>query len=298
MSADIRSVLRGGAALPRSPLDLEAATLRARWLAWLRRIRVAAVVLVVCLVVAGGLPLLSEWIGAAVPPPAGPPSTDDAFVPARPGQATHVLSDLGIEYPYLGVPDRMKGRRRDGYCRIRPKECRRDPNRAGVTYTVAWSTEDFPGDTRCRITLQDASGAEVGTTTFSLTVMDPSLVRPRSSELPVRVDREPSSASAVCEAGDYQPGPGYRLDLVDVKRHTPTRTWLIFDVEFLVPEPDTRTCNIVVHLDGGRTRRFDDFTLTTGENGRQRFTVPIRDPNTVADAEAPCRTYILEAGGD
>ena len=44
MPTDIRAVLHGGAALPRRPLDLEAATLRAKWLAWLRRLRVTAVV--------------------------------------------------------------------------------------------------------------------------------------------------------------------------------------------------------------------------------------------------------------
>jgi hypothetical protein len=292
MPADIRTVLQGGAALPRRPLDLEAATLRARWLSWLRRIRVTAVVLLVCLLIAGGVPVVTDWLDTTTPPPAGPPSRQ-GFVPARPGQPTHVLSDLEIEYPYLVASDGSGGRLPDDDCRPQKQECRLDPTRAAVTYGVAWAGDEFPGDTRCRITLEDASGEEVGARTFSLTVLDPSLVRPRLTETAIEVDREPSSASAACEAGDYAPGPGYRLDLMEIRRRGPQRTQLIFEVVFLVPEPDTRMCHLVVHLDDGRTRRFDDFTLTTRRNVRERFTVPIRR-RSVSDAEVSCRTYSLD----
>ena len=206
MPTDIRAVLHGGAALPRRPLDLEAATLRAKWLAWLRRLRVTAVVLFVGVLIAAALPVLRDWIDTSSSPPPAGPQENRGFVPARPGEPTHVLTDLTIEYPYVGVPPGMRGPRRRDYCRFRRNECRPDPGRAGVTYAVEWSTEDFPGDTRCRVTLEDSSGAEVGTTTFSLMVLDPSLDRPRLSEIAVDVDREPDSASAVCDAGDYQPG--------------------------------------------------------------------------------------------
>jgi hypothetical protein len=83
------------------------------------------------------------------------------------------------------------------------------------------------------------------------------------------------------------------LDLVEMKSRGGGRTSLLFEVEFLVPEPDTRTCHLVVHLDDGTTRRFDDFTLTTGPGRRERFTVPIPGGDIV-EAAAPCRTYTLE----
>jgi hypothetical protein len=293
MPTDIRAVLHGGASLPRRPLDLEAVTLRAKWLAWLRRIRITAVVLVASGLIAIAVPLVGEWIDTSSSPPPAGPSEDRGFVPARPGQPTHVLTDLSIEYPYLAVPDGMKGQRRKEYCRFRKGECRPDPASAGVAYGVAWSTDEFPGDTRCRVTVEDSSGVEVGRSTFSLLALDPSLVRPRSSEIEVDVDGEPDSASAVCEAGDYQPGPGYRLNLIDVKPKGLSRTSLIFDIEFLVPEPDTRMCHLVVHLEDGSTRRYGDFTLTTGPGRRHRFTVRIA-PDDIAGAEAPCRTYTLK----
>jgi hypothetical protein len=61
----------------------------------------------------------------------------DQIVPAEPGEASCILSDLEVVYPFVG--ETLEGRVVD-------------PGRAGVVGTHRWSGEEFPGEAQCTAT--------------------------------------------------------------------------------------------------------------------------------------------------
>jgi hypothetical protein len=299
MSSEIERLMKSAAAPPTSRIDWDAVRSRAGILRRNKRIALAATTVVACALVAGLALAASELTDDRAAPPANRDRGDESpFEPADPGDATYLLTDLRIEYPYVGAPNRLTGSRRESYCRLRPRECEPDPAAAGVSYDPHWATEEYPGSVACRITVYGEDGALLGSTIFELDVLDPSIVK-RDPDIPVHVTAPPSEAAAVCEESTYKRGPGYAFRLIDVEpyRRTdsssgeplPPRTRLTFDVTYLTENPGTRECELVVRLTDGTVRRFRDLTLYIGQDKPVEMTPDIADPSSVKGADLRCR---------
>lgn len=83
---------------------------------------------------------------------------------------------------------------------------------------------------------------------------------------------EPPSAEASCEAGTFDPNPGYRFTYVgsepyDPGQGLPERLCLTFDVEQLKDHPDTETCTMNI--------TFEDREIESGSFTRSG---PVEDP--------------------
>lgn len=262
--------------------------------------------------IAGGLVLMlaASGVGIDVALNSNPPDTpgiaevgghsgDGRFVPAEEGDATYLLSDLEIHYPFREV-DHMPGmepgsERRERYCSTRPSRCDELVDHAGVSYRWRWATSRYPGQVDCQVRLYDDDGSLVGSAIGALSGLEPES-RGRRSVFPIEVSREPVRAEGECEAGRYRPGRGWRITFVRAEPYTPThvsgeappeeRIRLIFDVEQLSEHADSRQCRMTVWFESGRIRR-GEFTTNSGEVFENMETAyPASDP--VKDAKVGC----------
>ena len=225
---------------------------------------------------------------------------DGDFVPAEEGDDTYLIEVVSIEYPYVEADEHLLDD--EFYCDSHQGACEPDGGAAEAVYMPEWSGDTYPGDLDCLMTMYDEDGNEVGSALFGLSVLDPSVVEPGMDTVPVYVSSAPARASGVCEAGQYQPGPGYDFEFVQARHWetsyedpdgppAPRRTELEFRVTWLLDDPDTRYCHVIVELTDGSRREYDEFSTSASEESPYTLTVAIEDPSSVSDADIECRTY-------
>ena len=131
-------------------------------------------------VAAGALTFAYQALRPAPDP--SPGNRTNEVVPAKPGQATHLLSDFEIEYPYVDPAGNI------------------DPAAVGVSYTSEWATDLNPGTTTCEMQAIAPDGAIAGEATFYLAnnVDDPT----RHDAVDVPVTAKPVSAQGYCGPAD------------------------------------------------------------------------------------------------
>lgn len=286
---------------PQGRPDVGAVTHGGRRMKVKRNLIVGAVC--VALLISSGLGLKAVMESSDRIPPSvvevGGHGGDGKFVPANEGDATYLLSDFEIHYPYRAI-DHMQGmepgsERRDQYCSARPSRCEVLADHAGVSFRWRWATSNYPGDLDCEIRLYDASGSLVGSAITGLSGLEPQS-RGAGSVIPIEVSREPATAEGGCEGSRYEPGAGWRITFVRAEPYTPThgsrdappeaRIRLIFDVEELGEHTDSRMCRMTVWFESGRVRR-GEFTTNSGKVFENMETAyPASDP--VSDAKIVC----------
>jgi hypothetical protein len=176
---------------------------------------------------------------------AGLPGSD-ADAEAAEGSPTVLLDDFLIRFPSVRSFH-------DGPI-LREVE---DPSRADVWFTQRWSSDIYPGEVACLVTLYDAAGQVVGThdaIATSLASFTPRLGR----GTPIEVIREPVSATGSCEPGSTPGERGVHVigDVhLEFMRDSPR---LVGSVSWS-GVPDTSACVADLLVDG--TRRDHPFTI-------------------------------------
>jgi hypothetical protein len=141
------------------------------------------------------------------------------------------------------------------------------PGRALVEYRVTWSTPEYPGDHRCRLTVFDATGAEVGSAAFEQGAMMP---RTHSS-FEVEVDGAAATATGSCEPERLDTPIAYVIS--DPTVVPPLHADAGMAVAFRVAWPDglseseypsTNACSIEVFAPSGDLFATFSFTLGAG----------------------------------
>ena len=220
---------------------------------------------------------------------------DGVFVPAERGEATYLLSDFKIYYPYARV-DHMPGMaagsaKRQQLCSLSPARCQKRWDQAGVSYEWRWATNSYPGDLDCRLRLYDNNGDLVANAITGLSGLE-SRSRGKPFVIPIDVSGEPVRAEGECEAGQYEGGAGWRITFVRSEPYQPDsgppgeRLRLIFEVEELDDHADSRACRMKVWFESGRTRsgEFTTNSATIFESMETQY--PASDP--VTDAKVTC----------
>ena len=236
----------------------------------------------------------------------GDQTKDGRFEPAEKGEATYLLSDFEIHYPFRAI-DHMNGlsgtserARRKQYCDIptREEHCEKSWDEAGFSYRWRWATDTYPGDVDCRVRLLSRSGAVVGELEWGLTGMQPQSSVPDVIAVPV--DGHPSSAQAACEAGDYEPGEGFEVtyvgseiyDRASLPENGPPdqRIRLIFEVEDVSEHgADARLCRTELSFESGKVVEGEPFTFTAAP-GRFEMDTGHRPSDPITDADVACDT--------
>ena len=287
--------------VPEGRPDVREVTQQGRWMRW-RRTAIVAGVLVVVLVASGvGMKSVLES-SRRIPPnvvEVGGHSGDGQFVPAEEGEATYLLSDFEIHYPYRAIDHMQKmepgSERREQYCSARPSSCEVLTDHAGVSFRWHWATSKYPGDLDCEIRLYDDKDSLVGSAIMGLSGLEPQS-RGAGSVIPIAVSKEPVRAEGGCEGSRYEPGGGWRISFLRAEPYTPThptgdappedRIRLIFDVEELGEHTDSRMCRMTVWFESGRVKR-GEFTTNSGKVFENMETAyPASDP--VTDAKIVC----------
>lgn len=229
------------------------------------------------------------------------------FVPAKEGEPTYLLSEFEIYYPYVAVDHMQRmskhnAQRRKEYCALpgRSSQCEKRWDEAGFTYAWRWSTDQFPGDVDCQVQLYTRNGEIAGETVFGLSGLE-STSRPNFRHVvPVPVTERPTRATAECEAGVYEEGPGFDVTFVRAEPYTPTyvggeespeeRIRLIFEVDDVTEHgADTRMCRLKLWFQSGKVLEGDSFTMAARPGPLEFETgYPATDP--IVDAEMMCDT--------
>lgn len=105
------------------------------------------------------------------------------------------------------------------------------PGSAEVISTQRWSTDAFPGEHQCRLTVFDASGHQIGTSDFGLM----NLMSPNRGRMPVEVDGsiEGATATGSCDPTRLDAPLPYQTSVTDF---TPADSGI--DVEYRVTQPE------------------------------------------------------------
>lgn len=104
------------------------------------------------------------------------------------------------------------------------------PANVAVTFTQRWSSDAFPGEHRCNLTVLDANGNEIGTLDFQML----NLSSPHRSSMPVGVDSSihGASASGSCDPTRLDDPVAYGTVVTGF-----TQTDSGIDVEYRVTQP-------------------------------------------------------------
>lgn len=189
------------------------------------------------------------------------------------GTDTYVLSDPEIRYPYDTTPpgDEPLG---GG-----------DPTRAGVSFATRWSGSRFPGEVWCTAILRDSKGDVVGQERFSALAVIPV---GRLPLIAVEVTEEPASAEARCEPGNYEPGPGYTFDQVQLRPAGARATTVTATARWANGvDPSYRICELRASLTTGTSTFRFGLAVPDGTVIEEHVPAPASDVKEVAIACSP-----------
>lgn len=289
----------------------ESAVLRSgRKMRWRQR-GLIAVASAASIAVAGiGVNLLTTSTGEVEPSviDVGDHTGERTFVPAEEGEPTYLLSDFEIHYPYVavdhmqGMSKKHNGQRRKQYCALpsRSSQCEKQWDEAGFSYAWRWSMDRFPGDVDCRVRLFTKDGQLAGQTVFGLSGLESASRENQRTVVPVPVTERPTRATAECEAGVYEEGPGFEVTFVRAETYDRSpasdpgppdeRIRLIFEVKDVTEHgADTRMCRAKLWFESGKVIEGDNFTLGAAPGPLEFETgYPASDP--IVDAEMTCDT--------
>lgn len=295
---DWDDILRSSAVRPRRELDLPRVMERASVLRRRKHLIAASALVLIAVATITGLKAapLGDTVDTLLPPSGfgGDSRQQGAIMPSETQAATYLLSAFAIEHPYVAAAGDQ--RHDDHFCRSHRGACEPDSSRAEVTFEMTWATEDFPGLTRCRLQAFDEAGAPVGSGSVDLEDLDPN-DDASGAALVMDVSGEPATASGECEAGDYPPGPGFRFEFVSATDPADPphgtlpadRVELTFITHYLVDDPGTRSCRLIVTLRNGEERVLGEYSQAAPENGSSITLTPsVGAPSDVSNAAIEC----------
>lgn len=205
-------------------------------------------------------------------------TAESAFSPAESGEATYEIGGISVQYPYTAL----------GRVGSPP-----DPSQAGVSFTATWSTDSYPGEVTCLVTLLSGTEEVVGETLTNIDSLEPEAYMP--SNLPVPVNGRPSGATIVCEAGSSQTEPGYALTIIEPPRPDPqagsqTGSVLSIRAQWLRANPVTHMCRADFILKDGTSVSFP-FTLDVPDGAVFPLHVGSVESTDVARVVNRCRPF-------
>ena len=183
--------------------------------------------------------------GAGYAALAGGSDSQAPVVPAEPGEPAYSVSDVQL----ATLPDRLAHQ-----------------GDIGLTFTSSWTTDSYPGTSRCLGIVKNAAGETIGTRSFSLMTALPD--RP-IGPLPVSLQKAeaPASATVTCARADLPPSDaGYLISsaLLDPEPNRNGDVILRFDVAWKTEDPPLeQQCSAVVDTTGGEL--IYPFMLSVGE---------------------------------
>ena len=211
---------------------------------------------------------LSSLLGFATVAAAS--SASSGFEPAQVDEATYVLSNLSVTYPFVSpVPG---------------KDEQPDPHRALVTYDAAWSGDEFPGTAECRLTATDQAGNQVGEVFFELTAVE-TVAAGLGQE--VAVSAAPAAATGECAQGLYPADANYSFTGMATEDAAGGATvWAT--VRWTRGYPSVSSCEAKVTLSTGAVES-QPFNLDVGDGERVPIAIlPNEDAAAVSAVEVTC----------
>jgi hypothetical protein len=197
-------------------------------------------------------------------------SASSGFEPAQADEATYLLSNFSVTYPFVSpVPG---------------KDEQPDLDRALVTYDAAWSGNEFPGTAECRLTATDQAGNQVGEVFFELTAVETAAAG-LGQEL--AVSAAPAAAKGECAQGSYPADASYSFTGTATEDVAGGATvWAT--VRWAGGYPSVRSCEAKVTLANGMVES-QPFNLDVGDGERVPIAIlPDTNAAAVSDVEVAC----------
>jgi hypothetical protein len=218
----------------------------------------------------GGLALASDGTGSPTP-----------VADAQAGEPSYELTEFQFSYPWTDPITREV-----------------ENGTTGVGFNPRWTTDQYPGNVPCTISILDSEGNEIGSLNLEVASAIP-VGGPTGTTFRIEVSSTPNSAKASCGAGDYAPGEGYAFDAPTISRSTlpgtdhpdPDHTHLAFTAEWTQDEPGLRTCRVAVSHNG-KTTTYAPFNLQMSNGDSLGLDVPIGNPESIDDADIKCSPLV------
>ena len=189
-------------------------------------------------------------------------------------EPTYLLTGIDVVYPYPGEAG--------------------DSDEAGVQYSVEWSTDQYPGDTRCLITLRDADANIVAEHVFQFS-SEKGSTRIDGYQ-PVQVNGEPVSGEGACEAGS----PPDRTEMAHAdyvfgdatiasSPHEDARSVISFDIDWNgETDPIEEDCSVEILLKDGTMQTEGPWDLSSPRGGVFEIETDVSGPGGIEDATVEC----------